>query len=104
MFSKLLTPIIFTIILFGAAGAEPTPTEINGYFNPGPDAHTDLDAFIFFNHISDMPDGANLATIDLDYDYLIQDIDTQLKPTLLEARHDINLCIPKDTNASVCVV
>lgn len=57
--------------------AEPTAEDINGFFNPRPDAHTDLDAIFDLGIQSGMDSGDTVLDLFLDYDYIVQDIDTQ---------------------------
>lgn len=90
MTHRLLTLALLGLIT-SSASADPSSEEINGYFNPGPDAFMDLDAFIDFNHQSDMPDNASVLDIEIDFNYLKQDLDNQIE---LDANAD--LLITKD--------
>lgn len=78
MAHRLLTLTLLGLIT-SSVSAEPTSDEINGYFNPGPDAYIDLDAFIDLNHQSDMPDNASVIDIDIEFEYLKQDLDNQIE-------------------------
>lgn len=75
---RLLAPAVLCLIT-SFVSAEPTSDDINSYFNPGPDAFMDLDAFVDLNHQSDMADNASVVNLEVDFDYLQQDIDNQIE-------------------------
>lgn len=64
-------------LMAGPGMAEPTPADINGYFNPRPDAYVDLDAIVDLQYRKDMSKGSSIADVDLDYDQHVQDENVQ---------------------------
>ncbi len=69
---------LFTV---SVALAEPTPVEINNYFNPRPDADVDLDGIVDLQYGSEYTAGRTIFNGALDYDRFAQDIDSQYKLT-----------------------
>ena len=66
------------LLAASTAFAEPSPPEINNYFNPRPDAYIDLDGVLNLQYRSDMPSGSSIADANLIYDQLNQDVDSEL--------------------------
>lgn len=59
--------------------AEPSPSEINNYFNPRPHAYVDLDATLKLHHDSDVVAGESIARGNFEYVDFIQDVDHERK-------------------------